>query len=220
MGAPLHFPKKSIDSKEMGDLIGKVIQAPWFTRPALEVAPDLLGCTLVRCTPSGHIYRGRIVETEAYMAGDPACHGDRGLTPRTAPMFEAGGLAYVYLIYGMHHCFNVVTDQADLASAVLIRALELIDYPSSLVAKIKGPLVRAAAGPGKLCRVLEIDRELSGRSLHPNSGLWLEHRSPDCSSEKIDEMGVVQSTRIGIREGQTLPWRWYLKNSRAVSVRT
>jgi DNA-3-methyladenine glycosylase len=202
----------------MGSPIDKVIPPLWLTRSALEVAPDLLGCTLVRRTPAGDTYRGRIVETEAYMVGDPACHGDRGLTPRTAPMFAAGGVAYVYLIYGMYHCFNVVTDRADLASAVLIRALELMDYPATLTAQIKGPLVRAAAGPGKLCRVLEIDRTLSGRSLQPSSGLWLEHR--DCSSEKKFDIGVVQTTRIGIREGQTLPWRWYLKDSSAVSVRT
>ncbi len=96
----------------------------WFRREVLELAPELLGRLLVRRFAGGELVVGRIVETEAYREDDPASHSHRGRTPRTAAMFEDGGAAYVYLIYGMYHCFNVVADRAGVGSAVLIRAVE------------------------------------------------------------------------------------------------
>ncbi|MBX4190933.1 DNA-3-methyladenine glycosylase [Candidatus Saccharibacteria bacterium] len=94
--------------------------------PSLEAAPKLLGCYLVRQTAKGLI-KIKIVEAEAYHQSDPASHSYRGLTPRTAPMFEAGGRLYVYFTYGMHYCINIVTGSKGVGEAVLLRAGEPID---------------------------------------------------------------------------------------------
>jgi DNA-3-methyladenine glycosylase len=198
-----------------------LIAASWCDRPATAVAPDLIGCTLARQLPSGPIIRAVIVETEAYTPDDPACHAYRGLTPRNAAMFGPPGHSYVYFIYGMYHCLNVVTAAPGIGSAVLIRALELaaaserslaLQLPASIATKQKPH--RIAAGPGKLCRALGIDRALNGLPYHPDSGLWLEHRLQSVSPDAI-----VQTTRIGLTKAADQPWRWYLKGSPAVSRR-
>ena len=125
----------------------KRLPRSFYDRPALEVAPELLGKLLVRRTRDGDKV-GRIVEAEAYMGtGDQASHARRGPTPRAKIMFGPPGKAYVYMIYGMHHGMNVVCDEEGVASAVLLRALEP-------VSGIEGD----TSGPGRLCRVLEIDR--------------------------------------------------------------
>ena len=107
----------------------QIVESNWLERPATEVAPDLVGCMLVRQMADGEVLRGMIVETEAYCPGDPACHAYRRRTTRNGVMFEAAGVSYVYLIYGRYHCLNVVTDQVGVASAVLIRALQLESLP-------------------------------------------------------------------------------------------
>lgn len=210
------------------------LPSDWFQRPATGVAPDLLGCTIVRQFDpddrfpgqiSGCI-SGRIVETEAYEPGDPACHAYRRRTDRNAAMFAAGGHSYIYLIYGIYHCFNVVTDGAGVGSAVLIRALELEPHPlwaeiETPTPKKPKPLQRLAAGPGKLCKILHLDRAWNGLPLVPESGLWIEPRST--LLQKAIETGaepIVQTTRIGLSQGQDYPWRWYLANSPAVSKKT
>lgn len=189
-----------------------LIQAAWCDRPSVEVAPDLIGCTLARQLPHGPLIRGTIVETEAYAPDDPACHAYRGQSPRNAAMFGPPGHSYVYLIYGMYHCLNVVTEAPGIGSAVLIRALDLWDMPP-LDPKYSQKPDRIAAGPGKLCRALEIDRALDGDRYHPESGLWLEHGRPVTAPE------IAQTTRIGITKAADRPWRWYLKDSPAVSKR-
>jgi DNA-3-methyladenine glycosylase len=160
-----------------------------------------------------------IVETEAYTEGDPACHAYRRETPRNRIMFGPAGYSYVYLIYGMYHCFNVVTDQNRLPSAVLIRAVELEDIPLWLHGHRPEPPHRWGAGPGKLCRLLEIDRRLTEQPLHPASGLWLEHRSADWQTRLNNPAAITQTNRIGLTQGTELPWRWYVSNSKAVSKR-
>jgi DNA-3-methyladenine glycosylase len=138
-----------------------VIDREWFNRSAINVAPDLIGCTLVRQLPDGQQLRGLIVETEAYQSGDPACHAYQKKTKRNQIMFGAPGYVYVYLIYGMYHCVNVVTDRDGEASAVLIRALVLdIETLDIISISPKEKLARAAAGPGKLCRAMQIDLSL------------------------------------------------------------
>jgi DNA-3-methyladenine glycosylase len=114
----------------------------------------------------------------------------------------------------MYHCLNIVTDREDLSSAVLLRALALERVPPWLDAKEK--LARVAAGPGKLCRALKIDRSLNGIFLQPRSPLWLEPRSDSLVLKPSD---IVQTTRIGLTKGADIPWRWYIKDHPSVSKR-
>lgn len=195
------------------------IAPSWLSRPAVEVAPDLLGCRLVRRWPDGRQLATVIVETEAYTEGDPACHAYRRETPRNRVMFGPAGYSYVYLIYGIYHCFNVVTDRDRLPSAVLIRAVELETVPDWLPRDRRDPPQRWGAGPGKLCRLLEIDRRLTEQPLHPDSGLWLEPAAPAWQDRAQSADNIVQTTRIGLTQGADIPWRWYLKDSPAVSKR-
>ncbi|AFZ30870.1 3-methyladenine DNA glycosylase [Gloeocapsa sp. PCC 7428] len=194
--------------------LNQIVEPSWFERPSTEVAPDLLGCTLVRKLPDGQTLRGLIVETEAYAVGDPAFHAYRRRTERNAVLFGPAGRSYVYLIYGIYHCFNVVTDADGVPSAVLIRALQL-EFP----AEVSFPKPhRIAAGPGKLCLALQIDRSLNAVLLQPSEPLWLEHRTLEFQQQLDCQItSFVQTTRIGITQGVDLPWRWYIKNCPAVS---
>jgi DNA-3-methyladenine glycosylase len=152
----------------------------FYLRPALTVAPDLLGRVLCRRRPDGNVVRGRIVEVEAYDGPrDRASHAFRGRTPRNAPMFAAGGIAYVYLVYGMHHCLNVVTGAAGHPSAILVRAAEAEDGNGS------------ASGPGRLTKAFAIDRRLDGASLL-GPELWLE------AGEPVAPRQVRRTARIGV----------------------
>jgi DNA-3-methyladenine glycosylase len=198
----------------------------WFARPAVAVAPDLVGCQLVRQELTGPPLRGLIVETEAYEPGDPACHGYRRQTARNGAMFGPPGMVYVYLIYGMYHCINVSTDGEGVASAVLIRAVD-VDLDSWDQSALAGLSPRAkrqiAAGPGKLCRCFGIDRQLDGKLLGQGAGqseLWVEPRSPELTAAlQQGRASLVQTTRIGLTQGVDLPWRWYLADNPAVSKR-
>jgi DNA-3-methyladenine glycosylase len=196
-----------------------VIDREWFNRSAIDVAPDLIGCTLVRQLPDGQQLRGLIVETEAYQTGDPACHAYQKQTKRNRVMFGAPGYVYVYLIYGMYHCVNVVTDRDGEASAVLVRALQLESESVSMISiSPKEKLERVAAGPGKLCRVMQIDLSLYGTKLEQDQPLWIEQKSTDFQAMlDIDRHQLIQTTRIGLTKGVELPWRWYLKDCLAVS---
>lgn len=197
--------------------MGEILSQSWFERSALEVAPDLIGCTLVRRFVDGRMLRGTIVETEAYEEGDPACHAYRKKTKRNWIMFGPAGYVYVYLIYGMYYCLNFITDRDEFASAVLIRALAMEEVDPALLKpkelKSRERPDRIAAGPGKLCRVMEIDLDLYGTSLEEGSALWVEGRSLMSNSP----IKLIQTTRIGLTQGVDLPWRWYLKDCKAVS---
>lgn len=204
-----------------------VIPAEWFDRSAVTIAPELIGCTLVRQLADGTQLRGLIVETEAYQEGDPACHAYRKQTKRNQIMFGAPGYVYVYLIYGIYHCVNVVTDRSGAPSAVLIRALELEQQTlNSITLKPKEKPIRAAAGPGKLCLAMQIDLDLYGTKLELGQAMWIEHRSTGWQS-KLDlgtispqerfAIELTQTTRIGLTQGIDLPWRWYVKGCQAVS---
>ncbi|MGB5973550.1 MAG: DNA-3-methyladenine glycosylase [Nodosilinea sp.] len=196
------------------------IEPAWLERSSLKVAPDLLGCRLVRRWADGRQLSGTIVETEAYTEGDPACHAYRRETNRNRVMFGPPGFSYVYLIYGVYHCFNVITDRDRLPSAVLIRAVELDTVPDWLADYRAEKPVRWGAGPGKLCMLLDIDRTLTDLPLAPESGLWLEHRNLTYHQQvESGEIGVTQTTRIGLTQGVELPWRWYVTDSKAVSKR-
>jgi DNA-3-methyladenine glycosylase len=135
----------------------------FFDRPTELVARELLGKALVRADPAAPEGRrgGIVVEVEAYLPGDRASHAWRGRTARNAPMFGPPGHAYVYLIYGVHHCLNVVTEPAGVPAAVLIRALD--PFPGT----------GRAGGPGLVCRALGIDRSFDGIDL-TGDRLWFE----------------------------------------------
>ncbi|QQE63536.1 3-methyladenine DNA glycosylase [Leptolyngbya sp. BL0902] len=204
-----------------------VISSDWLSRPAVEVAPELLGCRLMRQWPDGRHLEAVIVETEAYTEGDPACHAYRRETPRNRVMFGPAGYSYVYLIYGIYHCFNVVTDQDRVPSAVLIRAVELEIVPPWLAqcredsrpGKRPEKPTRWGAGPGKTCQLLEIDRRLTEQPLVPDSGLWLAPPTPAWRQRVAQPQNRFQTTRIGLTQGTDLPWRWYVDDSPAVSKR-
>jgi DNA-3-methyladenine glycosylase len=143
--------------------IGKVLLRSYFARPTLDVARSLIGKYLVRENGGGSI-AGRIIEVEAYVGPeDKACHASKGRTQRTDVLFGPAGMAYVYLIYGMYHCLNVVTESEGFPAAVLIRAIE-----------VDGRLID---GPGRLCRELEIDRTLNRQDLTVGEVLWFEDRN-------------------------------------------
>ena len=175
----------------------------FYERPTEEVARELLGKILLR-DHDGRPLAGRIVEVEAYLgAHDLACHSARGKTPRTAVMFGPGGRAYVYMIYGMYHCLNVVTEPEGSPCAVLIRALEpLVPLPGSL------------CGPGRLCRTLAIDRSLTGHDL-ATPPLWLVD-SPDLPPRGP----IARSPRIGVDyagEWAERPLRFFIDGNPWVS---
>lgn len=211
-------------------LTPSIVDPSWLARSSTLVAPDLLGCTLVRQLPNGEQIRGLIVETEAYTPDDPACHAYRRRTSRNAVMFGPAGFSYVYLIYGMYYCLNVVTDLDGVASAVLIRALQIESLPVVTVTELqaKNPnapqpltakqIARLAAGPGKLCRLFQIDAILNGLPFAANQPLWLEHRTSDFQQRfEAGAIAFVQTTRIGLTKGTDLPWRWYIAHCPAIS---
>jgi len=174
----------------------------FFSRPAEEVAPDLIGCLLVKRQPTGELLWGVIVETEAYCQSEPACHGHRRRTPSNETLFGEPGRFYVYVSYGIHHCVNVVTGRENWANGVLLRAVDLPGAPE-----------RVAAGPALLARRFGIDRRHDAQPALPDQGLWLAPRPPGLRPL------MVQTTRIGISQAQDRPWRWYLRASRSVSRR-
>lgn len=175
------------------------LKKDFYNRNTLDVAKDLLGYRLCRKI-NGQVLSGIIVETEAYTQNDPACHAFRGKTPRAITLFKKPGLAYVYFTYGMHHCFNVVTEPEETAGAVLIRALDPIE-----------PLINTN-GPAKLCRELFITKELNEVDLtHKNSELWIE------KGIEITEDEIHTTTRIGIKQAADYPWRFYVQGNSFVS---
>ncbi len=188
----------------------KKLKRSFYNRPTLEVAPDLLGKFIIYKTPSLKL-SARIVEVEAYIGqNDPACHAARGKTKRNAVMFEKPGIAYIYLIYGMYHCLNFVTEPKGQPSAVLLRAAEYVDEKvaddkKSIRKNRLGPL----SGPGKFCREFGLTREQNGLDLVGDI-LYLQDRN---SPVEV----IEKSPRIGIKAGTDLLWRFYDKNSNAVS---
>ncbi len=158
---------------------GKILTRAYFNRTTLAVARSLLGKYLVRENGKGSV-AGQIIEVEAYVGPhDMACHASKGRTLRTDVLFGPPGIAYVYLIYGMYHCLNVVTEQVEFPAAVLIRAVE-----------IEGTLID---GPGRLCRALKIDRSLNRIDVTAGRHLWFEDRGL-----RIPQQTIGTFPRIGV----------------------
>ena len=152
----------------------------FYDRDTVIVARELLGKWLVR-RAGGGVRIGKIVEVEAYLgAHDLASHSAKGLTARTQTMFGPPGYAYVYLIYGVHHCLNVVTEREGVGAAVLIRALEPVKNISG-----------RTQGPGRLCRALDIDRRMNGRDLVSDDFFI-------AAPPAAEEFSIVKRPRIGV----------------------
>lgn len=185
-------------------------EGDFFRSDAVELARDLIGCLLRRETERGPI-SGMIVETEAYTADDPASHSFRGRTGRNWPMFRGGGLAYVYLIYGMHNCFNVTAGAEGTGQAVLVRALHPMEGLELMRAnRGGGPASRLCSGPGRLCEAMGIDRRFNGIPLRGGKLMLLV-------PEGGGRPGISVTRRIGISRGTELRRRFLLAGSPWVS---
>jgi DNA-3-methyladenine glycosylase len=184
----------------------KALTREFFARSVHEVAPELVGCTLLVDGVGG-----RIVEVEAYAPDDPASHGFRGPTPRNRAMFGPAGHAYVYRSYGVHWCLNLVCAGEGVAEAVLVRALE----PTAGVERMRGRRGVDAerllcSGPGRLCQALAVGLEHDGRPLdRPPFELRTAERPVE----------VDTGLRVGITRAAELPWRYVLAGSPFVSRR-
>ena len=176
----------------------------FFARSVHEVAPDLIGCTLL---VDG--IGGPIVEVEAYDHEDPASHGFRGRTARNHSMFGPPGQAYVYRSYGIHWCLNLVCEDEGVAAAVLLRALEPAQGLEEMRARrgLDEPRL-LCSGPGRLCQALGVTRDHDGLALD---------RPPFELLARIAEPEIVSGPRIGITRAADLPWRFGLAGSRYVS---
>lgn len=193
----------------------------FYLRDTVEVAQDLIGRYLVREGPGGRL-ACRVTETEAYCGpADPACHSYRKAARkggRTNVMYEAGGLAYVYLIYGMYCCFNVVTRPKGEPEAVLIRSAQPILGLPRMAENRRMEAVREKAlltGPGKLCQGMEISRELYGEPLWGEK-LWL------CEGEPVPAEAVAATPRINVDyagEAASWPWRFVERESPFLSLK-
>jgi DNA-3-methyladenine glycosylase len=203
--------------KAEGRPSGPIRDRAWFDRPALEVAPDLLGKRLVHASADG-LVAGRIVETEAYTGPeDLAAHSSRGRTARNTVMFGPPGHLYVYLIYGIHHCLNVVCGPGRKPEAVLVRAVAIDE--GERVARSRRGLdddtspVRLAAGPGNVAAAFGIDRSQNGADLISGPVFLTDGRRP---------ARILARPRIGVAYAGTwadLPWRFLVADDPHVSRR-
>ena len=215
----------SIDASRPAPDLGPPLNGSFYDREVVTVARELIGCVLRCRTEDGTVLAGRIVETEAYRQNDPASHAYAGRSERNASMFGPAGFAYVYLIYGMYDCFNVVCGPSGTADAVLIRALEPTEGIPAMwknrfasdpgVSGGQPPdsdrsLTVLTSGPGKLCRALRITRSgMDGSSLE--SGPVTLH----AASSPIGK--IIATRRIGISKAVDKEWRFLESASPFVS---
>lgn len=199
------------------------IERMFYARSALEVAKDLLGKTIVHKV-DGVTLKGKIVETEAYIGAiDKASHAYGGKkTERVMPLYGKPGTAYVYLIYGMYHCFNVITKIEGEAEGVLIRAIEPLEgiekmahlrYKKSISEISKTQFKNLTTGPGKLCIALNIDKNNNKQDLCNEGTLYIEYNDKG-------RFNIVESKRIGIdyaEEAKDFLWRFYIEDNPWVS---
>lgn len=163
------------------------LPAEFFQRDVLTVAPEMLGKFLVRKFNEDYVERYIITEVEAYSAPhDLACHASKGKTARTEIMFQEGGLVYVYLIYGIYWMLNVVTGQADEASAVLIRG------------------VKGISGPGRVGKILKLDKSFYGENLYSSKRLWIEDTPITPEYKSLPRVGIGYAGEPWISK----PWRY------------
>ena len=211
-----------------------ILKRGFYNRNTLDVAKDLLGCFLIRKI-GNKIIKAMITETEAYRGTDDlASHASRGRTPRTELMFGEAGHAYIYMIYGMYHCFNIVTEKKDFPAAVLIRGVKIVnDSPfkkgrgsknrgiyKNLKIPLDPPFEKGETielnGPGKLCKFLKIDRKLNGLDVTKGKKIWIASpRLVRLGRKKLIRKNIVASKRIGIdyaKHCKEYLWRFTLSS--------
>ncbi len=194
---------------------GQRVPREWLARPAVQVAPALLGARLVRREPDGTRVSGIIVETEAYgPEEDLGCHCKAGPTRRARVLYGPPGLAYVYFTYGMHWLFNVVVDREGTPAAVLVRALWPAEGQARMAARRAGrPFRQWTDGPAKLCRALDIDGRFHGLDLTAaDAPLFLEF------AWQFPPQAVTTGPRVGLNTvpepWKSIPWRWRVRPPR------
>lgn len=191
----------------------KLPQSFYERSNVVQVAKDLIGKRLIT-NVNDMLTSGTIVETEAYSYKERGCHAYKGQTERNKVMFEKGGISYVYLCYGMHHLFNVVTNQTGKADAVLIRALEPELGMDLMMERMNvNSIKRITSGPGKLTKALGITKSWNGVDLLGDQ-LWIEE------GDKVSSSKIKADARIGIDyagEDALLPWRFSIKDNKWVS---
>ncbi len=202
----------------------KLTRTYYQQEDVVAIARDLIGKTIVTHI-DGQRTSGIITETEAYRGhGDKACHAHLGrFTERTKIMYAPGGVAYVYLCYGIHHLFNIITNTENQADAVLIRAVEPVDGILTMLARRHKVKVDKSltSGPGNFSKAFGIDKTHYGTDLTAST-IWIEEKEEDLNNQASRTIDIVESERIGIDyagEDKYLPWRFYLKSSIYVSVR-
>jgi DNA-3-methyladenine glycosylase len=190
--------------KTLGKKLGKSLAKSFFNRSVLEVAPDLIGATLLVDGVGG-----RIVEVEAYHHTEPAAHSYNGPTPRNAVMFGPAGYAYIYRSYGIHWCLNFVCEPAGSAAAVLIRALEPTEGLPLMRRRRGLPDPRLlCSGPGRLCEALRVTAVHNGLALDA---------PPFALFAKPEPVEIAVGVRIGLTKAVDKPWRYGEKGSRFLS---
>ena len=200
----------------MPDQRDGLLPREFLNRPAPEVAPGLLGCVLEHDSPEG-LVAVELTEVEAYNGEeDPASHAYRGRSARNVVMYGPPGYAYVYFTYGMHFCVNVSCMPPGTASAVLLRAGQVIagEELARRRRPVRGPDRDLARGPARLCQALGIDRALNGADFcDPASPLRLRTRiGPE------DQNAIRTGPRVGVSAAATVPWRFWLDGEPSVSV--
>jgi len=200
--------KTRIDDGSRG--VNRKLTRSFYHRPTLDVARGLLGKTIHYASKQGNL-AARIVEVEAYIGeDDPACHAAPGPTARNRVMYGRPGFSYIYFIYGMYHCFNIVTERKGFPAAVLLRAAEPVDGLE--IMRARSPRSRPAtvlSGPGKFCRAFGLTTRHSGVDLTGNM-IYLK----DCPGSPGD---IAVTRRVGINRGADLPYRFLLADSAALS---
>lgn len=196
----------------------------FYARDTRIVGQELLGKVLFHKTAEG-VTAGIIVETESYMGfDDPASHAASKKTPRNSVMFEKPGISYVYFIYGNHFCFNVVAHEDGIAGAVLIRALEpFLNIKLMMERRSSDRVLNLTNGPGKLAEAMGIKRSQNGLSLI-KSDLYTVRKHCASNGVYIEDAGIdikdfIKTSRIGIKEGKELLYRYYIKGNPFVSVK-
>jgi DNA-3-methyladenine glycosylase len=192
----------------------------FYAPSAAKVAPALLGHFLIRRTTNGFC-GGAIVETEAYLTDDPACHGFGRETPRNRVLYGPPGRAYVYFIYGNHWCFNTVCAPPGVAEAVLVRAIEPLFGKDWMEAARPGRSeVNLSNGPGKFCQAMKIDRAFDGADLSDPHSPIVVARNPRRAQYCRERGPLITTVRVGITKASDLPLRFYLAGSHFVSRRS